>query len=313
MGVIVTTVIAILHRAAPLACAAAGALATEYAGVLGIFMEGVITFSSFCIAFFALVWGSYWGGLGITVCVVPLCLFFVAVGTERMRANPFLTGIAVHFSAMGMSAFGASSMFARAAASAMQMDTAAHGVSFTHVSLAHTRVLPHPLWGTAVAFALVWVFHLYLYSTNVGINFMHSGEGALALQVRGTDAARYRMVSWAVAGVCAVCAGGLLVLRVGTYTPQMAAGRGWTALAIVFLARKRMMWCVPAAIFFSGIEHMCDVLQGTHVVPTGVLFALPYILSLVVFVCTRRTSPCRRGERRRSRLLFAYLQRVTCA
>ncbi len=86
----------ILISAAPSLLAAMGALVSEYAGVMAVFLEGVINLGAFfCFALTA-VTGSAAAGAAGSLSVCTLIIFLVSVFTEKTKANPFLTGLAVN-------------------------------------------------------------------------------------------------------------------------------------------------------------------------------------------------------------------------
>jgi len=95
----------ILTMAAPLLFATLGALATEYTGVLAVFMDGAITFAGFiCIAVTGATGNPWLGFAAAAACTVAL-LYTAAKITEFTRANPFLTGLSVNLLVAGVTSW----------------------------------------------------------------------------------------------------------------------------------------------------------------------------------------------------------------
>jgi simple sugar transport system permease protein len=117
-----------------------------------------------------------------------------------------------------------------------------------------------------------------------GNNLRVTGSAAEALAGRGIRADRYRTASWCIAAFFAACAGSILSLSLGAWVPNLSAGRGWTALAAVYLGFRNPFACVGAVLVFSAAEYLTTIMQGTGQVPATLILGLPYALSLAVFL-----------------------------
>jgi len=270
----------ILARAAPLLFAALGALASEYAGVLAVFMEGTITLAGFvCIAVTGAT-GNPAAGIACAALASMALLLSVALFTEKTRANPFITGLAVNFLAAGL---------------IPRLSIAWFGTQGV-IPLARfpqATVSPlHPEIFRAVAFpagiAMALLFALFLRFTRDGLALRISGSSPDALAAHGIDPARYRTASWVLAAFFAALSGSALTLGLGAYVPNVSAGRGWTALAAVYLGYRNPLLCVAAVLVFAGAGYLTDILQGTGHIPATVILGLPYALALLVFVFVRK-------------------------
>ncbi len=266
----ISTIQTILVMSAPLLFATLGALVSERAGVLAVFMEGAITLSGFIIIAIIIATGSpvlgFIGAAAITMALLTLLAWF----SERTRANPFLVGLSVNFLSAGITSWLSSRFFGT------------RGV----IALPET-VMPGKLPGmltvaAAVCAAIIiwWVLKFTLF----GLRLTACGPSPQFLTVRGSNPARYRILSWSIAGFCAVCAGSILAVNLGAYVPNLSAGRGWTALAAVYLAYRKPLPCIAAVLVFSIAEYSTTILQGTALVPAGIILGLPYALALLVFL-----------------------------
>ncbi len=277
----------VMRIAAPLLFAATGALATEYAGVLAVFLDGAITLSAFLCIVFTVATGNATAGFVLAALCTTALVYLFARFSEATRANPFLVGLAFNLAAAGgtsiLSAawFGTASVIAlnregTAPSAGLAADLLPEGVGFT-------QLLPF-----LAALCLTIGFYMFTRYTRVGLNLRISGSDVELLEARGVKAAPYRALSWAFAGLMASCAGASLALGLGAYVPFISAGRGWTALAIVYLGMRHPLGLIPAVAVFAGAEYAANYLQGSAFLPESLLLALPYTLALAVFLLVNR-------------------------
>ena len=138
------------------------------------------------------------------------------------------------------------------------------------------------------ALASAILLALFLRFTQGGLGLRISGSSPDVLTARGVSASGCRTASWVTAAFFASCAGSVLVLDLGAYVPNVSSGRGWTALAAVYLGYKKPLLCVVAVLVFAVAEYATNILQGTGRIPATVILGLPYALALLVFVLVRR-------------------------
>lgn len=264
---------AVVSMSAPLLFATLGALVTEQAGVLAVFMDGAITFSAFvCIAVTYATGNPVLGFLAAAAASV-LLLALIAYFNETTGANPFITGLAVNLLAAGLTSwlsvviFGTRGVVALPTAAGSTISGAAQSSLIT--------ALP---FIAAIGLALV------LRYTSFGLTLRATGSDPDFLSARGIKPARYRVASWCIAAFFAAAAGSYLALGLGAWVPNISAGRGWTALAACYLGSRNPIACIAACLLFSLAEYWSNVIQGTGAVPATLILGLPYILALVSFI-----------------------------
>ncbi|ULQ59078.1 ABC transporter permease [Brucepastera parasyntrophica] len=266
----------ILTISAPLLFATLGALCSEYAGVLAVFMDGTITLAGFlCIMATAVTGSPLLGFLFSAGCTV-LLLFAVSVFTEKTRANPFITGLSINLFAAGITSWLSVMLYGTRGVISL---TEISGRSASFV----TPFFSSSAMPAAALAAAVLLFFIVRY-TSFGLNLRISGAAPDVLTIRGISPSRCRTASWCIAGFFAACAGAALTLRLGAFVPNISSGRGWTALAAVYLGYRNPLLCIPAVLIFASAEYITTVLQGTGNIPATLILGLPYALALLVFI-----------------------------
>jgi ABC-type uncharacterized transport system permease subunit len=99
-----------------------------------------------------------------------------------------------------------------------------------------------------------------------------------------------RMLAVLFGGAAAGLAGGYLSLvYTPQWTPNMTAGRGWIALALVVFAAWIPIRLVLGALLFGAISYLALYLQGVGVgIPSQFLSSMPYLTTIVVLVVISR-------------------------
>ena len=128
-----------------------------------------------------------------------------------------------------------------------------------------------------------------LYKTVFGLRIYACGNNSDAATVRGISVNGYRFISILLTGVFCGIAGAFLSLRLGSYVPDITAGRGWIALVAIFLGRKKPLGVAAACFFFALTESFAVRMQDWVDAPgVGTLiWAIPYAVTLAAVVIYR--------------------------
>ena len=255
----------------PLLLAATGALFSEYTGCLALFMDGLISFAGFLTYAFTVATGSV--VLGTCLCAVTcvaLCLLLAFI-VEKTHANYFIAAIAIN---LLFSSF--TSLFS--------------WLCFGTRGVLTTQSFAFPLAATNITSVilttiLITAAILYLKKTKGGIYFRITGSNADVLLVRGVSPATYRIASWGVAALFACFAGSILSLRISSFVPNLASGKGWLALAAVFMGKRRLPHIALYSLIFCAVDFAAVYVQNfIPGIPSSVVLALPYIVTLGLVV-----------------------------
>jgi simple sugar transport system permease protein len=276
----------LLSSAAPLIFASLGALFSELAGVLAIFIEGFMTLGAFFGYVFWLNTGSTLLGGVIVVVLAAAAGWAFRLFVRASGADPFIAGLALNL------ASGAVTLSCQAAwfgTKGVLRSAALHAPPAVRLSI----IEKIPFLGQALspaqsvcyaALLLAPACAVFVNKTGGGLRLRVSGLSAEAARESGFDPERYRAAAWAAAAAFAALAGWMLTLRIGAYAPGVTAGRGWLALAAVFLGLRRVGGVTLAACVFALAERLVFNLQALAVFPATALFGLPSALALTLYV-----------------------------
>jgi simple sugar transport system permease protein len=278
--------------AAPLMLAALGALFTDLAGALGIFIEGFMTLGGFCAWIIAGRTGSvFWGSL-LSGLIMAAAGWALARFVRRTGANPFIAALALNLAAGGI----ADSLSAAWFGTKGVLRNPGF-VIYGPVRIPFVEDLPligPILSGHLPAVYLAWVSTIIaavvISKTTLGLRLRASGRSPEAAAERGIRTGRYQEGAWATAAFLAALAGAALTFRVGAYTPGGSAGRGWIALAAVYLGFRTVWGTAAAALLFAAAELAGLSIQGLGALPATALLGLPSAMALGLYTVSNYIS-----------------------
>lgn len=254
----------ILVFACPLLLASAGALYSEYTGTLALYLEGIITFSAFLTFALTVITDNFILASLITTIIISSITLFCGWIIERFHANVFISSLGLNLFFAGISSF----------LSAMIFKT--RGVLFSPLfAFTKSYVL---IYSIIITVLLLSAGGYLLFFTQKGVYFRTTGSDANVLCVKGINISNYKIASWAIAGVFASQAGALLAIRISSFVPNISAGRGWMALAAVYLGKKKLWKIIIFVLIFCGADYFGANIQNVIPgLPSSLLIALPYL------------------------------------
>ena len=259
----------LLSFSCPLLLAATGALFSEYTGCLALFMDGLITFCGFLTFAFTTVTGSaILGAILSAITASVLCLLFAFI-IEKTHANVFIAAIALN---LLFSSF--TSLFS-------WLCFGTRGVLTSQKFLfSQTQINIISIIITAVLITAAIVF---IKKSIGGVYFRITGTNADVLLVRGVSPGLYRIASWGICGFFASFAGSFLALRISSFVPNLASGKGWLALAAVFMGKRKLPLIALYALIFCAVDFGAVYIQNfIPTLPSSVVLSLPYLVLLLL-------------------------------
>ena len=264
-----------LAYACPLILCSLGALFSEYAGCLALFLDGLVSFSAFLFYTFTVLTGSPLAG-ALLACLgaVLITLGFSAV-VEAGRANRFIAAIALNLLFSALTSCISSLVFGTRGVLAADLFNFSGGSGQTAARAVALCI--------TAAFAALAV--LFLKYSRAGLYLRITGSDSDVLKAKGVNPGQLRTLSWSLAALYASLAGILLTLRLSSFVPNISSGRGWMALAAVFLGKKKPLRIVAAVIIFCMADifgaNIQNYLPG---LPSSLLLSLPYLVSLLLIL-----------------------------
>ncbi len=260
----------LLHYTLPILLAAFGGLASDLAGTLNIALESLILAGAFTTYIVSIYTQSTLIGImsgAVVSALIVLVMYSIALKGE---ANIFVTGLGLNLLIPGIIATVSSLLYGtrgvlRSEAFPRQVSPAVH----------------IPMIFALAVLLLIW----YLISaTPLGLRIRSMGLQPHVAQIRGVSPFRTRITALVISGFACGIAGGLLTLSLRSYVPNMSAGKGWIALAAIYLGRRRPWGVLAATALFGTTELLANMAQGIFVLPSALFMAVPYAAAVTALI-----------------------------
>jgi simple sugar transport system permease protein len=282
----------------PLLLAALAGLFSERSGVFDIGLEGKMLGAAFAAGAAAAVFGSPWVGLLFAVLVSVGLALVHAFASITVKGNQIVSGVAINFVALGLTALLGQSWFARGGRTP-QLDQEQR---FSPIDLPGSEALSGiPILGPVYAdlisghnlivyfaFLMVPVTYWVIFKTRFGLRLRAVGENPAAVDTAGISVvwARYRAVM--ICGILCGFAGAYLSIgQQAGFVQNMTAGKGFIALAALIFARWKPLSAMYACLLFGFLDALAIRMQGAEfpiigTVNSQLMQALPYILTVIL-------------------------------
>ena len=277
----------ILAFSCPLILCSIGALFSEYAGALALFLEGMISFSAFLNYAFTVGTHSAFLGFLLSSIVSTALIVLFSLIIEKFKANKFIAGIALNLlfsslpSCLSALIFGNRGVFT---ITCYKRNSIPFIYKFDYVfNLLQVRIFSVVF----TVFAVVLAF-LFLYKTRNGLYLRITGSDANVLLSNGVSPLLMRTIGWGTAALYSSFAGCLLSMRLSSFVPNISSGRGWMALAAVFVGQKKLWKILVCMIIFCCADFFSANIQNIMPnIPSSVLLAFPYLIVLCLVFSNR--------------------------
>ena len=298
----------IIRVSTPLILPALGGLLSELAGVINIALEGImLTAAFFGVVVGALssqwfpglpVWVYPWLGALAGIIAGMILAGIIAFFHLELGADIILAALAINILAQGGTVFimfaltgdkGSTSTLASPAIPNIVIPLV-NNIPFVGQLLNAENLTGYNIM-TYSAFILMVLVWLFLYRTPLGAHLRAVGESPEAAASVGINVKQVRYIALLLSGFLAALGG--INLSMGYLTifqANMTTGRGFIALAAVFLGNKNPFGTVIAALIFGAATALGAQL-GTLRVPNQYIEMIPpavTIAALVIYNLRRR-------------------------
>ena len=278
-------ILTIITAATPLLLAALGELVTERSGVLNLGVEGMMAVGAVCGFVAADLSGQPFLGVAAAVLAGMAAAALFALLTLVLVANQVASGLALTLSGLGLSALIGDAF----------VGVPGLGVPHLHIpGVSDIPFLGPILFGQDILTYLAWALAIgvwyVLFRTRTGLVIRAVGDNHVSAHALGYPVIRVRLLAVLFGGAAAGLAGGYLSLvYTPQWTPNMTAGRGWIALALVVFAAWIPLRVVLGALLFGAISYLALYLQGIGIgLPSQFLSSMPYLTTILVLVVISR-------------------------
>lgn len=291
---IISLLASMVRIATPILYAAMGELVAERSGVLNLGVEGMMLTGAlvgFLITYYTgMLWAATLGAIAAGILLALIMAFLAAT----LKVDQIITGLAINLVASGITTYGYRLAF-------KDVGTQNPATIPTYATVPIPLLSKIPFLGpiffsqhllTYLAFLMVLIIALFLYRTHWGLELRGIGDNPRALDMKGVSVSRYQYLAVLFGGAMAGLGGAFLTqASTGIFVPQISAGRGWIAIAIVIFGNWKPAWILLGCLFFGFVDSTQLSLQAIGVeLPYQLLLSLPYVLTILALVVNRARS-----------------------
>jgi len=250
----------------PVFFAALGGLFPALAGCLNIALEGMLLAG----AFSSLAVFSFTGNVFAAIfCAIISSLSLSALhayAVFKLKANLFISGLAINLLSSGLCIVLSDKIF----------KTRGVIISGNVQGLLTLFII--------LGFLFLFIFIIVIYKTPYGYRLRACEKNSDSLASLGINCKFYQMTALLVSGFFCGIGGSFLSLNLGAFVPEMTAGKGWIALAVIFLGLKKPLGILCAAFIFALAESISNHAQGFLSIPADFILAFPYICAFLALI-----------------------------
>jgi simple sugar transport system permease protein len=279
------SILTIITAATPLLLAALGELVAERSGVLNLGVEGMMAVGAVCGFVAADLSGQPLLGIVAAILAGMAAAALFGFITLVLVANQVASGLALTLSGLGLSALIGDAFVGVPGPGAPRLHIPGlSDVPFVGPILFGQDLLTYAAWGLAIG---VWYV---VFRTRTGLVIRAVGDNHVSAHALGYPVVRVRLLAVLFGGATAGLAGCYLSLvYTPQWTPNMTAGRGWIALALVVFAAWIPLRVILGALLFGAISYLALYLQGVGIgIPSQFLSSMPYLTTILVLVVISR-------------------------
>jgi simple sugar transport system permease protein len=291
---------AAVRMATPLALAGLGETYSERSGILNIGLEAIMLCGAFAGFIVANLSGNLALGIlaaaaaGLTVSLIHAFLS-VACGADQTIA-----GLALNFLASGITSyaflirFGKTTKLAQCPVVPPLPIPVLRDIPFFGAVLFRNNIFVY------AAFVLVAASAILFRRSEWGTSLDAVGENPRAADSAGIDVARARYAAAAANGLLGGLAGACLTLgSLGFFMENVTSGRGYIALVVVILGRRKPLGVLFAALLLGAADALQFRAQTMGIdIPSQVFIMFPYAATVLVllFSIGRSSEPSALGQ-----------------
>ena len=273
-----------VRLATPLVLAALGGLYSERSGVINIALEGLMLAGAFTAASVTYYASNPWIGLVAAIAAGAAVAFVIAFACIRCKADQVVTGTGINILFIGLPAVLSGAFFLSSGSTPqIPKENLLPDLHRLLPFLPPWRILTDISVISVLALLVVLVTSYVLYRTPFGLRLRSVGENPEAADAAGVRVNRIRYIGVVMSGALAGLGGAYLSIgQSSLFTRNMAAGRGFIALAALIFGKWRPVQTMLACLLFGFADAITIQLQGVPVSIVGVIQVAVGIVVLVI-------------------------------
>lgn len=273
-----------VYNSVPIILCVIGGIFAYKANVLNIALEGMMLNAAFIVTLMVFITENIY--LSIFLAIVTTLLYglvFSLLGITY-KGNVIIVGLAINLIVPAIAGF------------VLQLMGTAN-INLTNINVSNFKIdipiienIPiigsvfsgHPIT-TYIAFIGILILSIVMYKTKFGVYVRVVGENEDAAKSLGIKTNLYKYLAVLVGAFCCALAGiDFSLARLGLFTNQMTAGRGFIAIAAIYCGQGKPVQSAMYAILF-GIARALSVNLSIHAGPAAGLFdTIPYLIMVTV-------------------------------
>lgn len=267
-------IINLLVFSCPLILAATGALFSEYGGTLALFLESTISLSGFFFFLLTVTTKSSVLAVSGTFFITTSITLLFAFAVHKTKADKFIAALGMNIFYNSIISLLSSLIFkTRGILISQYFNFSSKTVQISTITL---------------TIVLLIIATIFLSKTQQGIYFRITGSNPDLLTAKGLNPEIYSILTWGIAAFFGSFSGILLSMKISSFVPGLAGGKGWMALAAVFLGKKKWWKIIIYIIIFCVIDYLsAGLLSSIKQIPSSVILALPYI-AILLFISIKK-------------------------
>ncbi|MCL2806190.1 MAG: ABC transporter permease [Treponema sp.] len=254
----------------PVFFASLGGLFPALGGTLNIALEGLLlagAFSSLSVYYFS---GSVIMAVLSAIISAMTLAAIHAFGVFKLKTNLFIAGIAINLFSGGLCIVLSDKIFnTKGVVSLSSAVNSAPGIV---------------KWYIIAGIILLFLSWLVIYKTPFGYRLRACEKNSEALLTLGINYKFYQTSAFLISGFFCGIGGSFLSLNLGAFVPGISSGKGWIALAVIFLGMRRPFGVLAGAFIFAFAESFSNYAQGFLSIPVDFILAFPYICALIAMI-----------------------------
>lgn len=276
----------VIRISTPLIFASMGGLISEKAGAINIALEGMMLSAAFTGVIVSHFTASAW--LGLLGALISGLLVGLLLGFFHLyfKTNAILAGIAVNVICSGATVFLLVALTGEKGNSSSLTSYTLPNVNipfiekipFVGTMLSGQNIL------TYLSLIMVVIVYIVMNKTALGRHLQAVGENPAAASSVGINVIRSRYIAYGLSGIIAAFGGANLSMGyLPLFQRDMTAGRGFIAVAAIFLGSKQPIPVFLAALFFGFSDALANQI-GLLGYPAQFIQMIPYLATVLALI-----------------------------